>query len=236
MKASTVAIKVLYEHDDFIVVHKPINISVQNELNQEGILPVLCRQLGVAKLWLVHRLDKVTSGILILAKNANSAGTFGQLFEQKKIAKYYLAIGSKKPKKKQGLIKGGMKKVRDGKWMLDNKSVPIAITQFFSYGLQTNQRLFLVKPLTGKTHQIRVALKSLGSPILGDTLYQGVASDRTYLHAYGVQFTYWGNLVSICCPPETGQHFINTITINQLSSLATPWLLDWPKVKLTQTQ
>ena len=104
-------IDILFDHPDFVVVNKPSNISVQNEFHQSGLLPILCQQLKVEKLWLVHRLDKVTSGILILAKHSQAAAVFGQLFEQKQIEKYYLAISAKKPKKKQGTVKGGMKKV-----------------------------------------------------------------------------------------------------------------------------
>ena len=137
----------MFDHPDFVVVNKPSNISVQNEFHQSGLLPILCQQLKVEKLWLVHRLDKVTSGILILAKHSQAAAVFGQLFEQKQIEKYYLAISAKKPKKKQGTVKGGMKKVRDGKWMLESSDTAVAISQFFSFSIYPGIRLFLVKPL-----------------------------------------------------------------------------------------
>jgi len=229
-------IDVLYEHRDFIVINKPSGISVQNEVHQSGILPVLCKQLSIESLWLVHRLDKVTSGILILAKHAKSAAIFGELFEQKSVEKYYLAISAKKPKKKQGAIKGGMKKVRDGKWMLENNSQPVAITQFFSFLIATGQRLFLVKPLTGKTHQIRVALKSLGSPILGDTLYKGDTADRTYLHAFCIRFNYKDQLISIVCPPVEGILFKSEHTQQLLAELQSPWTQKWPIIKLISSK
>jgi tRNA pseudouridine32 synthase/23S rRNA pseudouridine746 synthase len=224
----------LFDHPDFIVVNKPSSISVQNESNQSGILPILCQQLKVEKLWLVHRLDKITSGVLILAKNPQAAAIFGQLFEQKKVEKYYLAISAKKPKKKQGAIKGGMKKIRDGKWMLDNNNTAVAISQFFSFAIAPGLRLFLVKPITGKTHQIRVALKSIGSPILGDDLYKGENSDRTYLHAYCIRFIYQQQAICIICPPDKGNVFLSVDTKQKVANLATPWTLAWPDVKLTQ--
>lgn len=229
-------IEILYDHPDFVVVDKPANISVQNESNQSGILPLLCHQLNIDKLWLVHRLDKVTSGMLILAKHSEAAATFGKLFERRQIEKYYLAISVKKPKKKQGSIKGGMKKVRDGKWILDNTDISTAVSQFFSWSIGSGVRLFLVKPLTGKTHQIRVALKSLGSPILGDELYKGNISDRTYLHAYSLRFAYKGENISLCCQPSLGNAFMTSETTKQLESLKTPWTLDWPKYKLAKVQ
>jgi tRNA pseudouridine32 synthase/23S rRNA pseudouridine746 synthase len=233
-KKLSASIEVLFDHPDFVVVNKPNNISVQNESHQSGILPLLCQQLKFEKLWLVHRLDKVTSGILILAKHPKAAAIFGQLFEQKKIEKYYLAISAKKPKKKQGAIKGGMKKVRDGKWMLDNSDTAVAISQFFSFSVSPGFRIFLIKPLTGKTHQIRVALKSIGSPILGDEMYKGEGSDRTYLHAYCIRFVYQEQPICIICPPNKGALFVSDKIKQQVSNLATPWTLKWPGIKLTQ--
>jgi tRNA pseudouridine32 synthase/23S rRNA pseudouridine746 synthase len=227
-------IDILFDHPDFVVVNKPSNISVQNEFHQSGLLPILCQQLKVEKLWLVHRLDKVTSGILILAKHSQAAAVFGQLFEQKQIEKYYLAISAKKPKKKQGTVKGGMKKVRDGKWMLESSDTAVAISQFFSFSIYPGIRLFLVKPLTGKTHQIRVALKSIGSPILGDELYKGTSSDRTYLHAYCIRFNYQEHPICIMCPPNKGDVFVSDNTKQQIASLVSPWTLKWPKITLPQ--
>ena len=224
----------MFDHPDFLVVNKPNNISVQNELHQSGLLPVLCQQLKVEQLWLVHRLDKITSGILILAKHPKAAAVFGQMFEQKKIEKYYLAISAKKPKKKQGAVKGGMKKVRDGKWMLDSSDTAVAISQFFSFSISQGLRLFLIKPLTGKTHQIRVALKSIGSPILGDESYKGVNADRTYLHAYCVRFNYQEQPICIICPPDKGDVFMCDETKQQIANLTTPWTLKWPNIKLGQ--
>ena len=224
----------MFDHPDFVVVNKPSNISVQNEFHQSGLLPILCQQLKVEKLWLVHRLDKVTSGILILAKHSQAAAVFGQLFEQKQIEKYYLAISAKKPKKKQGTVKGGMKKVRDSKWMLESSDTAVAISQFFSFSIYPGIRLFLVKPLTGKTHQIRVALKSIGSPILGDELYKGTSSDRTYLHAYCIRFNYQEQPICIMCPPNKGDVFVSDNTKQQIASLVSPWTLKWPKITLPQ--
>ncbi|MFT5677365.1 MAG: tRNA pseudouridine32 synthase/23S rRNA pseudouridine746 synthase, partial [Paraglaciecola sp.] len=157
-------IDIVFDHPEFVVIDKPAGISVQNEAEQSGILPLICQQLGLDKLWLVHRLDKITSGLLILAKNSNAAAEFGRIFANRQIEKYYLALSKQKPKKKQGTVVGNMKKVRDGKWMLTQDASSPAITQFLSCSLLPGIRLFLLKPYTGKTHQIRVALKSLGSP------------------------------------------------------------------------
>ena len=227
--STTNVITILYDHIDFVIVNKPPHISVQNESGQQGILPMLCQQWGLSKLWLVHRLDKVTSGILILTKNAQTAAIFGQLFEHKQIEKYYLALSNKKPKKKQGSVKGGMKKIRDGKWILDHSDINFAHTQFFSFSSTPGTRLFIVKPLTGKTHQIRVALKSIGAPIIGDKLYTGSTADRTYLHAFCIRFMYRDELITISCPAENGEHFTHPTISKLISHYHQPWLLNWPK-------
>ena len=168
-----------------------------------------------------------------MAKHSKAAAIFGDLFQRKEVEKYYLALSAKKPKKKQGAVIGGMKKVRDGKWMLTDSDRAKAFSQFFSFAVSPGLRLFIVKPLTGKTHQIRVALKSLGSPILGDELYKGEVSDRTYLHAYCVRFEYQQQLIEVLCQPNIGSFFTQKETQAQITNLKTPWLLKWPIIKLS---
>ena len=222
----------VHDETDFIVINKPAGIAVQNEAEQQGLLSPLCKQLNLSKLWLVHRLDKVTSGLLLLAKNSHSAAQLSQLFATRKVDKYYLALSDKKPKKKQGRIFGDMKKVRDGKWILTKQSDSPALTQFFSYGYQAGLRLHLLKPCTGKTHQLRVALKSLGSPILGDNLYTGTQADRTYLHAYGLRFSLDDRAFSFVCPPTSGNLFSTAEFAAYLNDLPLPWQLNWPNVPM----
>ncbi|MGY0565531.1 MAG: pseudouridine synthase, partial [Paraglaciecola chathamensis] len=125
-------ISVVFDHPDFIIIDKPPGVSVQNEASSSGILPMVCTQHAFDKLWLVHRLDKVTSGLLILAKHAQAASQLGKLFEAREIEKYYLALGSAKPKKKQGTVTGAMKKIRDGKWAFNQNGSAVAVSQFFS--------------------------------------------------------------------------------------------------------
>lgn len=213
------SLEILFQHPDFVVIHKPCGISVHKDEEDIGLTQHLANQLGVEKLWLVHRLDKVTSGLLMLALNAQAASTLSQLFAQHQIHKTYLALSDKKPKKKQGLIIGDMEKARRGAWkLLPSKQNP-AITRFHSISLQPNLRLFVLKPQTGKTHQLRVAMKSLGSSILGDRLYAGtsLAIDRTYLHAYRLQFIYQAQHFDIQSLPKCGALFQQ---------------IDWSKISL----
>ncbi len=197
--------EVIFTHRDFIAVNKPPGIDVHSSDNSPGLVVQLEAQLG-QKLYLVHRLDKVTSGILLLATSSMAAATIAGLFQRREMHKYYLALSDAKPRKKQGLIAGDMQRSRNGTWKLCKSQDNPAITQFFS--TQANAlRAFLLKPASGKTHQLRVALKSLGSPILGDTAYKGSPADRTYLHAHGLDFGYEGEAVCIRCWPDLGEHF-----------------------------
>lgn len=224
-------IPVVYQHPDFIIINKPIGISVQDEAEQKGVIPRLCKQLQLPKLWLVHRLDKVTSGILLLAKNHSAASQLSTQFANRQIEKFYLALSHKKPSKKQGCIAGDMKKVRNGIWMLTKQNLQPAVTQFDSVGLGQGVRLFIVKPITGKTHQIRVMMKSLGSPIIGDTSYKGIISDRTYLHAFAIKFIYQNEEFSITCLPQEGELFSQEEAVLAIEKNNQPWQKHWPKLK-----
>lgn len=224
---SDTPIHVVFQHEHFIVINKPAGIGVHFEDTKPGVVEIAKQQLGHDNLWLVHRLDKVTSGLLILALNADAAAQLSTLFAAKQINKYYLAISDKKPKKKQGAIIGDMEKSRNGTFKLSKTKQSPAITQFFSKGMD-GKRLFILKPATGKTHQLRVALKSLSSPILGDIQYTGSPSDRTYLHAYALSFEYEGTPFTILALPETGECFKSSLFTQNLEAFSHPWELSWP--------
>ncbi|OOH92125.1 RNA pseudouridine synthase [Pasteurellaceae bacterium 15-036681] len=196
---------ICFQHPDFIVINKPVGISVHKDDQAMGLTELIAKQLGVEQVWLVHRLDKVTSGLLILALNKQAAANFYQLFEQHKIQKTYWALSDQKPKKKQGRIVGDMEKSRNGAWKLCHGKNNPAVTQFTSHSIEPNLRQFILQPKTGKTHQLRVAMKSLGSPIIGDELYSGIQSDRVYLHAYQLEFEYQGEQLVIQAQPESGE-------------------------------
>lgn len=228
-------IQLIYNCDEFVVVAKPISISVHCDDKIKGFTANLIEQLGV-DLYVVHRLDKVTSGLMIFAKSAKVAAEFGELFESHKINKFYLAISSAKPKKKQGTIKGDMKKSRRSAWILQSSHENPAITRFFSQYVD-GFRLFLVKPETGKTHQIRVALKSLGSAVYGDPIYSTAidqsqsetSADRCYLHAWQLIFKFRGEDYVFKCSPDQGSVFANQNIVAALSKWQQPELLHWSK-------
>lgn len=141
-----------------------------------------------------------------------------------------MAISGKKPKKKQGLIKGDMAPARRGAWKLLTSQQNPASTQFFSKSIGSGKRLFIVKPHTGKTHQIRVALKSVGSPILGDSLYGSdeINNERAYLHAYSLAFNLAGQDYRYTELPREGEEFLTEEFKMAMAEYAQPWSLSWP--------
>jgi len=226
-------IQVIAEHPDFYIVNKPadVNFHDEGELGQ-GFFNQAKESLSSDELYPVHRLDKITSGLVILAKSKASASSFQTLFSSHQINKFYLAVSSQKPKKKQGTIKGDMTKSRRGTYKLLRTLENPAITQFFSQSIGQGQRLYLLRPLSGKTHQIRVALSSIGAPILGDNHYAKGAdkdSDRGYLHAYQLCFEWNGELKRYMCPPTSGIHFLRDESMEQLTVWQHPSQLPWPK-------
>lgn len=218
------------ENDDFVVINKHAGVNFHSEDGEFGVV-VAAEKLLKQKLFSVHRLDKMTSGLLLLAKSSQVANGLSELFKIQQVQKFYLAISDKKPKKSQGLIKGGMEKSRRSMWRLTRNTENLAITQFFSYSLGEGKRLFVVKPKTGKTHQIRVALKSIGSAISGDPIYateNAFLFDRGYLHAYQIQFVYAGHAFCFNAPPDNGDLFLSQSCQSKLAELGACDFLKWP--------
>lgn len=208
---------IVAQHPDFVIVHKPAGEDFHSGAAGIGFFARL-EQVLDEKLWPVHRLDKVTSGILLCARSQDAARTLNRLFAEQQIRKTYLALAPGKPKKKQGEIKGGMVAARRGAWRLTRATDNLAITRFQSFAVEPGMRGYYLQPKTGKTHQLRVAMKSLGVPILGDSLYAGSPADRTYLHAYRLAFQYQEQAYSFTCLPDNGELFISEPFLQALKS------------------
>ena len=204
-------IELIAEHNDWLIVNKPAGISMQMEQAESAsssLQQLIESQFNIPKAYPVHRLDKVTSGLVIFAKSAAAAAEFGELFHNKNIKKYYIALAAGKPKKKQGWVKGDMEKGRNGSWLLQRSLNNPAITYFQSTAIDADtysaNRLYLLQPKTGKTHQLRVAMKSLGAAILGDARYKGEIAERCYLHAFHLQFYWQGKSLHYTAFPRQG--------------------------------
>ena len=218
-------LQIIADLDDFIVVNKPAGLNFHSEDGEAGLVALCASQLGY-QLYPVHRLDKVTSGLVVLPKHSDVAATFTQMFSARAVNKFYIALSDTKPKKKQGWVKGDMGKARRGAYKLLKSHDNPAITRFYSYSLAANVRGYVLKPYSGKTHQLRVAMKSLSAPILGDGLYGGSQSDRTYLHAYALEFRYKQQQFHFCATEFEGEmapYF--TQLAGEIDNQ--PWQLDW---------
>jgi tRNA pseudouridine32 synthase / 23S rRNA pseudouridine746 synthase len=204
--------KVVFEDDRIILINKPPEQCFHSEDSHVGIVEEVRETLNNTSLFPVHRLDRVTSGGLLFAKSSILNSQLSQLFEAKQVSKHYLAISDKRPKKKQGLISGDMAKARGGNFKLVRSYEKPAITRFEAKRFCLNESekenafwAFLLRPETGKTHQLRVACKSLGSPILGDVRYGGGIASRCYLHAWKLEFELDGLSYSLCVPPDENE-------------------------------
>lgn len=200
-----IGFSVVIEQPDFLVVNKNAGIDMHDDAGVLGLVSRVSAFLGKS-VYPVHRLDKVTSGLVLLAKNKQATSELSQLFANREVEKTYLAISDRPPKKKQGWVKGDMVKGRNGNWKLLHTTDNPAITYFRSITLSLRRhRLYVVSPHTGRTHQIRVALKSISAPILGDERYGGSQAERTYLHAWRLSFNYAEAEYSVEVSPEWGE-------------------------------
>ncbi len=208
----------ILEQPDFLVVNKEAGIDMHDDAGVPGLVSRVSAFLG-QDVYPVHRLDKVTSGLVLLAKNKEATRLLSQSFADREVKKIYLAISDRAPKKKQGWIKGDMVKGRNGSWRLQHSCENPAVTWFRSVALALpRHRVYIVSPHTGKTHQIRVALKSIGAPILGDERYGGSVADRTYLHAWRLHFSYAGTEYRVEAPHEWGEKIDENLNLQDFIS------------------
>ena len=195
------AINVLLDEDLFLAVSKPEGACFHTEADDQGerhtgFVEQVRTQFKDPSLYPVHRLDRVTSGVMLFAKGSEANSVLSTMFQNKQVEKEYIALSHKKPKKKQGLVSGDMVKARGGSYKLVRSFEQPAITRFKA-SKQDAHWLFRLWPETGKTQQLRVMCKSLGSPILGDARYGGAEAARCYLHAHSIAFELNGVAYSI---------------------------------------
>ena len=191
---------IIFEDDFLLVINKPYGIPVQGgskvNFNIDLILPILCENNSSIRL--VHRIDKNTSGILLLAKSKEVAQNMTMLFKENRINKKYLTIVEGKLTKRIGKITLPLtKKKIEGseKMVVDLDSKEKAETSYKVIDYKKGLSLLEVYPKTGRKHQIRVHLQSINHPVLGDNKYnkpnddnQEVSSAKMYLHAKEIQF------------------------------------------------
>ena len=218
------------EEPGFLVVDKDPGLDFHDCQGRPGLCSLVRERLG-RPVFPVHRLDKATSGILLLATDREWAASLAGLFRERLVEKYYVALSDLSPSRKQGLVQGDMARSRRGTWKLLRSLERPARTRFLSRSAGRGLRLFVLKPLTGRTHQLRVAMKSLGAPILGDELYHRIVPDwpdRMYLHAHSLRFCLRGRVFSYACAPKVGSVFLEEGVRCALEALGPLEELSWP--------
>ncbi len=190
-----IELPVLYEDEDVIVVDKPAGIISHSRgryWNEPSVASFVRQKTNQAgeRAGIVHRLDRATSGVMICAKNSTALAWLQKQFSQRKVDKMYLAIVAGRLDKDEAVIDMPIER---------NPKVPAtfrtsasgkpAQTAYKVITVTKDYSLLELRPLTGRTHQLRVHLKQLGHPIAGDTLYGGKPAERLLLHARSLTIT-----------------------------------------------
>jgi len=203
-------IPIVYEDENLLVINKPAGLVAHPKLindTQESVTSWFSKKYPKSinvgddplRPGLVHRLDKYTSGLLILAKTQKDFEFIKNLFKKRDINKKYFTLVYGVPKDKEGIIdlplgKIGIKQTTriTGKKDLEEKE---ALTAWKIKKAWNDFSLLEVSPKTGRTHQIRIHLNSIGHPIVGDLIYGNKKNknselklNRLFLHAYSLEF------------------------------------------------
>jgi len=206
---TTNSLPIIFEDADVIVVDKPVGMLthakgglVQEETVADFLRPKTSFDTDSNRPGIIHRLDRQTSGILIGARHEMSAKFIQKQFTNRTVEKTYIAVVEGQPKLKQARIDlpiaRNPKKPSTFRVDANGKS---AETIYKVLATKNNQSLVLLEPITGRTHQLRVHLAHLGTPIVGDAVY-GKAEERMYLHAYSLELLLpSGNRQKFVAPP-----------------------------------
>ena len=183
---------IIEDNDNFIVINKPSGIPVQSGTKSfKNIIDILkdTKYFEHTKPFIVHRLDKETSGVMIVAKNREYAQLFTSLFRIRKIHKTYLAITHGKVKKDKKLLKDNLTIYEKNKKIVQN-----AISHLKILKDNDEYSLLELKPITGRKHQLRKQLFNIGNSIVGDEKYsfnqtrKKSKEKNIMLHAYKIKF------------------------------------------------
>lgn len=208
-----IPLNIIFENDDLIVVNKPAGMVVHPALGHPtgtlvqailGYAPVIEGVGGVKRPGLVHRLDQNTSGVILVAKNDRAHQYLQDQFRSRSVDKIYLALVDGRPPTPQGRVEvaiGRDPKYRQRMAPVLDRDGKEAISEYFTLEEFPGHTLLKVSILTGRTHQIRIHLAFLGTPVVGDMIYgrnkPSINIQRQFLHAFQI---------SIQIPGEKEKH------------------------------
>jgi 23S rRNA pseudouridine955/2504/2580 synthase len=193
---------VLYEDEHLLVLNKPSGLGTQGGTKTFQHIDRLLMAFAKDeddKPKLVHRLDKETSGVLLVAKNRAMAATLGNMFKHREISKTYVALTVDVPRTREDTINLPLFRTPE-RVMVDREQGKPAITHYRVLSFADREVAFVaLRPETGRMHQLRAHLAHIHSPILGDTKYGGLvdhgrlavaSASRLWLHALALHFTH----------------------------------------------
>lgn len=200
---------ILYEDDDLLILNKPPGIAVQGGTKTsrhiDGLLAGLDENPNVRpenRPRLVHRLDRDTSGVLVVAKRRAVAATMGRMFQTRSVRKIYWAVVRGVPKPPQGKVEAALVKARmpEGERVRaarpgEQEVAQAAVTHYSVIDRAAQKYAWMsLKPVTGRQHQLRAHMAIIGHPIVGDQKYAGdvdlpdAIERRLHLHARRISF------------------------------------------------
>ncbi|NCU37551.1 RluA family pseudouridine synthase [Candidatus Saccharibacteria bacterium] len=193
---SAYELPIIYIDDNIVVVDKPNGVLTHSKgaLNDEFTVADFFRRyttvgLDTSRPGIVHRLDRDTSGVIVGARTPESFALLKAQFADRKAKKQYIAILQGVPDQTNATINIpiGRNPSSPSTFRVDSKGKP-AVTDYTVFAANESESVAILTPHTGRTHQLRVHMQHIGTPIVGDRVY-GSSSDRLYLHAYSLEIT-----------------------------------------------
>lgn len=191
-----VDLPVIYEDDDCIVLDKPVGVLTHSKgaFNPEATVASFIKDrltdMSGERAGIVHRLDRATSGVIVCAKNRSAQTWLQKQFAQRKSKKVYIAIIAGNIEPKEAIINMPIERdPKSPKQFRVGGNGKSAETSYRVIQERNSYTMLELKPRTGRTHQLRVHLKQLKHPIVGDELYGGVPAQRLMLHALRLELT-----------------------------------------------
>ncbi len=183
---------IIYDDNNCIVINKPAGVlsHSKGEFSTEATVATwlhnkINTNLGDGRGGIVHRLDRATSGVMICAKKTTASIWLKKQFSQRHVNKYYYAvITGHLPHNHAFINMPILRNPKKPQTFYTTASGKSAITEYWVRDQNQEFSLLELKPQTGRTHQLRVHLKAIGHPIVGDTVYGGKKADRLYLHSW----------------------------------------------------